>query len=187
MQSRACGTVMCRIRSTMKTSPPRRMQMSSRSWPCVILADLVSQLFDPFLKGFFIDQNFGNNIFVVLHGIPVSEQYPGSARGLAALWRTSRVPTGELRDAVRQRASYISAAPTITTGSWIACRFSVDQALGPRGRFTADHADGLEFVHVLGACHQHRHRAERFAAKIRIQSCHDDADLPGRLILRQPG
>ncbi len=34
----------------------------------IIVADLGSQLFDPFLEGFFIDQYFGNDFFVVLHG-----------------------------------------------------------------------------------------------------------------------
>ena len=70
---------------------------------------------------------------------------------------------------LRQRASYISDAPTITTGSLIMRRFAIDQALRTAGSFTAHHADGLELVHAFGNAQKDWHTAKRLTAKIGIQ------------------
>ena len=57
----------------------------------------------------------------------------------------------------------------------IAGRLAIDQALGAAGRLAAHHADGVQLVHHLRLCHQHRHRPEGLAAEIGVQAGHDHA------------
>ena len=69
----------------------------------------------------------------------------------------------------RQRASYISLAPTAMRS------IRRRGALAARSGTAANHANGGKFGHVFGDREKLRHRAEGLAAKIHVESRDDDS------------
>ena len=43
------------------------------------------------------------------------------------------------------------------------------------GKIAALHADGMDFLDVLGDCHETRDRTERLAHEVGVKTCHDDS------------
>ena len=53
---------------------------------------------------------------------------------------------------------------------------ALGKTMGIEGWVTAFHADCMNFVYILGHCHQSRHGTERFAHVIHIEARHNDSD-----------
>jgi hypothetical protein len=81
---------------------------------------------------------------------------------------------------MRPAAGFIHFGCTYNNyGVTVTGRFSVHQSLGPAGRSTAYHADGLKFVNVLRFGHQNRYAAKGLGPEICVQTGNDYADASG--------
>ena len=66
----------------------------------------------------------------------------------------------------------------LNDGGVIPGRPTFDEPLVPARRCSAQHTDGVEFIHDLRNGHEPRHRAKRLAAKVGVGSGHNDATPP---------
>ena len=55
-------------------------------------------------------------------------------------------------------------------------RIALGQAVGELGRTAAFDADGVHLLHIFGHSHKRRHRPERLAQKVCIQTGYDYSD-----------
>lgn len=62
-------------------------------------------------------------------------------------------------------------APNQNEGRIVGGRLAIDQALRARGRAVTDVTDSEEVDHLIGKCHELRHRSERLATEVHVEAC----------------
>src|SRR5690349_17618627 len=138
----------------------------------IIRADLCSQFLNPRLKRFFVDQNFSEDVVVMLHKTHFL------VRVVAGLARLSRhLVMHAAAGFVHFRGADDHHRIIKTSG------LTIYQSLGTGGFVAADHANGVKLVDMLSDRHQDWHRPERLAAEIGIQSGNHNANATGRELL----